>query len=382
MTKKRVGWVDVIRAVAIFFVLASHCGDNVPQALRTTETYLTINTAFNSFLRPCVPLFIMLTGFLLLPLASSEMGAFYKKRISRVALPFLVWVVVFSCWGWLMSLFGGDLQSVEGFFAYAAGDPSQALGDSLMRVVWSFRNFGTYITHMWYIYVIIGLYLYLPIFSAWVKQATERQKWGYLAIWGVTLFIPYIKEFIPSMPYPEANYVWGGCAWNEFHMLYAFAGYNGYLLLGHLLGNMKPWSWAKTLAFAVPAFAAGYAVTLAGFKGMLMTPGATEWQIELFFTYCTPNVVLMTAALWMVLRKIDWHNRWLANLADCSFGIYLIHYVALGPIYRALNTLGLDSVSHLVLSSILVLVASWAIVAAMRCLPISYLLTGAPRLWR
>lgn len=379
MQKTREGWVDVIRFVAIFMVIASHCGDNVSQADRVLPEYKQLSSIFLSLLRPCVPLFVMLTGYLLLPIKQMDLSTFYKKRIGRVAIPFVIWVVIHSLFGWGISLFGGDLDTVKGFFAWADADPSQTLSASLMRVVYGLRNFGTYTTHMWYLYVVIGLYLYMPIFSAWVKQATNKDKWLFATIWGATLFIPYIKAFVPSLPYPEQIYVWGGCAWNEFHMLYAFAGFNGYLLLGHLLGTLKMWSWMKTLAFSIPAYALGFWVTLTGFRSMLNRPNATEAQIELFFTYCSPNVLLMTAATWMLLRKIDWHNRILANLADCSFGIYLIHYTVLGPVYRLLEALALPKLVHLTVSSFVVLGITWGIIALLRCTPWSYALTGAAR---
>lgn len=39
---------------------------------------------------------------------------------------------------------------------------------------------------MWYIYLLIGLYLYLPIFSAWVEKASEKAKLWFLVAWGIT----------------------------------------------------------------------------------------------------------------------------------------------------------------------------------------------------
>ncbi len=39
--------------------------------------------AYGAVLRPCVPLFVMITGALLLPVRESS-GTFYKKRIMRV----------------------------------------------------------------------------------------------------------------------------------------------------------------------------------------------------------------------------------------------------------------------------------------------------------
>ena len=37
-------------------------------------------------------------------------------------------------------------------------------------------NFSIVDVHMWYIYLLIGLYLFMPVFSAWVEKASEKEK--------------------------------------------------------------------------------------------------------------------------------------------------------------------------------------------------------------
>ena len=84
-------------------------------------------------------------------------------------------------------------------------------------------NFSLYTTHLWYIYMLIGLYLYLPILSCWLERASEKALRGFLLLWGVSLLVPYAIQYV------SPGGVWGTCAWNEFGMLYYFAGFNGYL---------------------------------------------------------------------------------------------------------------------------------------------------------
>ena len=91
-------------------------------------------------------------------------------------------------------------------------------------------NFSMLAVQMWYVYLLIGLYLYIPIFSAWVKQASIKEQKVFLALWFVSLFIPYLREYLTKD-------LWGTCSWNEFGLLYYFAGFNGYLLLGHYIIN-------------------------------------------------------------------------------------------------------------------------------------------------
>ena len=78
------------------------------------------------------------------------------------------------------------------------------------------------------------------------------------AAWGITTLLPYYYEYV-------SPYLWGSCSWNSFGMLYYFAGFNGYLLLGHYLRN-KDWSLGRILSFGVPMFLVGFAVTFFGFR--------------------------------------------------------------------------------------------------------------------
>ena len=86
-TRKHVVWLDVVRLVAMFTVVCCHSAD--PFNFYPGEPPANIDeikfwgAAYGAFLRPCVPLFVMITGALLLPVRG-EISAFYKKRISRV----------------------------------------------------------------------------------------------------------------------------------------------------------------------------------------------------------------------------------------------------------------------------------------------------------
>ena len=338
LKQERIVWADVLRFIAMFMVISVHCTDpfNISPAARLNPQYNFWGTIYGSVLRPCVPLFVMLTGMLLLPV-KQEIGQFYKKRILRVLYPFLIWSVLYDLFPWFTGLLGVDPSIITKFFVYAGNSPSQTFGSSLKNILMIPFNFTPLCTHMWYIYLLIGLYIYIPIFSAWVKDAAEKQKRIYLYFWGITLFMPYVAEYI-------SKYLFGACPWNgRFDMFYYFAGFNGYLLLGHYLSKVNSWSIAKTLFISSVLFAMGYTVTYIGFGRMVADPKSTEEQIELFFLYCTPNVVLMTIAVFLVVQKIKINSRFWVNtfakLTKYGFGIYMVHYFLVGPSFMIVNLL-------------------------------------------
>ena len=81
----------------------------------------------------------------------------------------------------------------------------QSLSVSLGYIAQIPFNFSLLDVHMWYIYLLIGLYLYLPIFSAWVEKVSDKAKLWFLAGWGVTLFIPYYREFVSPYIWVDAH---------------------------------------------------------------------------------------------------------------------------------------------------------------------------------
>lgn len=223
-------WLDIVRLAAMFMVVCCHCTDPFNFYPGTSPEIGEIKfwgAAYGALLRPCVPLFVMITGALLLPVRESS-GTFYKKRITRVFFPFLIWSVLYNLFPWVTGLLGVEPRVILDFFPYSGEDVMrQSLEVSLGYIAGIPFNFSILAVHMWYIYLLIGLYLYLPVFSAWIAQASERAKLWFLALWGVTLLLPYYNEFV-------SEYLWGSCSWNSFGMLYYFAGFNGYLLLGHV----------------------------------------------------------------------------------------------------------------------------------------------------
>ena len=354
-------WLDVVRFIAMFTVVCCHCTDPFnfyPGTAPNIGEIKLWGAIYGSVLRPCVPLFVMITGALLLPVRG-DASTFYKKRIPRVFYPFLIWSVLYNLFPWITGLLGLNPQIILDFFPYAGEEVmQQSFSVSLEYILMIPFNFSFLAVHMWYIYLLIGLYLYLPVFSAWVEKASERAKLMFLLAWGVTLLLPYYYQFV-------SNYLWGTCSWNSFGMLYAFAGFNGYLLLGHYLKNLE-WSLKKTLAIGIPMFAVGYAVTFLGFRHITALPEYTDEMLELFFTYCSLNVVMMTIPVFMLAKKVKVNSermkKALANLTVCGFGIYMIHYFFTGPSVVLMRAINMPIGLQIPVAAILAFAVSWGLV--------------------
>lgn len=358
---KRIIWLDFVKFIAISMMIAVHCTDNVTPAERSEAWYNLWGSFYGSFMRPAIPLFVMVTGALLLPV-KENISTFYTKRLTRLVIPFIVWSVLYNLFPWITGLLGLSPTIINDFFAWA--EPDQSFSGALHNILMIPFNFSMLAVQMWYVYLLIGLYLYMPFFSAWVKQASVKEQKIFLTLWFISLFIPYLREYLTKD-------LWGTCSWNEFGLLYYFAGFNGYLLLGYYIKNNDiNFSWGKLAVIGIPSFIIGYCITFLGFKSITAIPGQPAELVELFFTYCSPNVLLMTLPIFLVIKKIHFKSvtirRFAINISTCTLGIWMSHYLFLGPCYMLVEFLPLHTMLKMIVCTILLLSITWVFVYVIR----------------
>lgn len=89
-------------------------------------------------------------------------------------------------------------------------------------------NFNYDTTPLWYLYMLIGVYLFIPIIGVWLNTASAKDIRLFLVFWVISLMVPYIKMAAPLLGY-TGNYdnagIWGVCNWNEFGTFYYFSGF-------------------------------------------------------------------------------------------------------------------------------------------------------------
>lgn len=330
--RKREVWIDWMRVAACFMVLLVHSTEPFylggEGSLILTKSDAFWSSFFDSFVRACVPLFIVASSYLQFPIHYSP-GEFVRRRSVRILIPFLVWTVVYALvWG----------EPVENFrnlifnFNYASG-------------------------HLWFVYMLIGIYMIMPLLSPWAEKVGKRELQVYLAIWVFTLFIPLIRDWVggtmaftygPSgLPRQTLYPLWGETSWNSYGIFYYISGFIGYLFLGlYLRKFVGELSWGKTLAIAIPSYLAGFVVVFGGFlrrvyesaEGVFPVGGLVEKAVWWETTWCndTIGVALMTLAWILLFRKITadggFYKKVLLPVSKASYGMYLCHLLILVPI--------------------------------------------------
>ena len=303
--KPFVVWMGWLRLFALLLVCVCHACD--PLSAFGTPAEKTWIAWIGSAARPCVPLFVMLTGALLLPV-NEGFGGMCRRRVSRLVWPFLLWTAVYAALPWLLATCGVAVEMIQRvFFPFAA--PLHMDASSIARTFFlSLFQFNQYAVQLWYIYLLVGLYLFMPILSPWLRTATLRAKVAFLGLWGTTLalhywplllealmgtswgatfFADYATRFLGgSTVNLAATTSWdafpllGQCDWNTFGGLYMFAGFVGYLVLGHVLREVRL-LFGQTLAIGVPLVVVGYAIVALGTHWMWARSGGiapSQWR--------------------------------------------------------------------------------------------------------
>lgn len=381
-TENRVVWVDWLRVAACFMVIVVHATEPFylggQGSLILTEADAYWASLFDSLVRACVPLFIVASSYLQFPLHYSS-GEFLRRRVVRVLVPFLLWSAV---------------------YALAWGNPVENFQNLLL-------NFNYSAGHLWFVYMLIGVYLLMPLLSPWAERVGKRELQVYLGIWAFTTLIPLLRDVVEGgfdgmevvygvsgLPRAAQTPLWGEASWNAYGTFYYISGFVGYLLLGlyfrRFVGEL---SWRKSLAIAIPCYLVGFAVVFGGFlrrvfdmtQGVFPVEGLVEKAVWWETTWCndTVGVALMTVAWILIFKKIKssgkFYERVLLPVSKASYGVYLLHLLILVPICGAIREwlgLGLDgclgvwtSPVEIVLSAILGFVAAVIVAVLLQKIP-------------
>ena len=300
---KRLFALDLLRVLACFLVVWQHvteCYYINPDMTAQTHDGMPIIGWMNSMTPIEVPLFVMISGYFLLPL-KMDVTSFFKRRFTRILIPFVVWCVIYAV-----------------YYMVSRGD---TLMDFVRNVVHIPVNFGVEIGHMWFIYMLLGLYMLVPVLSPWLEQCTKRQLQGYLGVWAFTTCLPYVHLWFPE--------VLGECFWNPTPMLYYFTGFAGYFVLGFYLRKFgAPGRWTSLLLLAI-----GYALTALIFNSRIETAPDTP-SLELSWQQCSGNVALMVLGVFGFIHSFRWKGEgkfahWVTDLSLKGYGMYLAHMIIL-----------------------------------------------------
>ncbi len=338
-------WIDDIRVVATLAVIVIHVAtQSVFTQYNLNNSAWWVGNVYDSFCRFCVPVFVMISGALLLPQGMS-LGQFLQKRLNRILLPFLFWSVIYIMFDLLLKV-----KDQHG----ASPDPGG----------WLFRHLAEGAApHLWYVYMLAGLYLFIPIIQPWVANASDKAILFFLLIWFLTVI--FSQQDVVKVNSPlDVRY---------------FSGYVGYLILGYFIAHRAvvrlSVMWGAALLFLT-----GAVVTTWGTYISTARKGAISHE---YYEYLTVNVVLASVGIFILFKAIG--TRGVSTepgpvskfIGRYGYGIYLSHLLVLSILaHFGINYSLITPAIGIPLTSVICLLISAAIVFIINKLPYGRYISG------
>ena len=341
--QRRVPYLDILRVLACLLVILIHT------PIRQYDVYYNTPSVAGAVYTVLVAvncnLFFMITGALLMPVTMPG-RSFVKRRLRVVLPPLVIWTALYL---------------LEHIFLMHNFTP-KLLTSILFHPVEGL---------LWYIYVLVVIYVTLPLVSKCIAAVGKRGVELVLVLWVLSSFIPYQHGvFIEASQYSH-------------NMFGAFANYYGYVLLGYYIHHYglpvfsreHGWKWALLFIFGI--------VLMPLFEFLVQGNFDITWQehIDTITNDISVNNIAMATLLFVLVQRFaperyDGKNHsgvafWLPLLSKCTLGIYLSQMLVLREVvwpltpWLARTHWAVDSLVSCVFTFVLCLL----LVMALRLLP-------------
>jgi surface polysaccharide O-acyltransferase-like enzyme len=322
------GWLacgDAMRVLGILAVLVVHTCDMIVFSEPAGSTHWWVANVLDATGRWAVPVFIMLSGALLLrPSRPQTAVEFYRRRAARLGVAIVFWSVVFMLFavyytGWSV----GGWQDV-----------------GWQKSVWRQLLYGAPYVHLHFVFRLGGLYLITPLLRVYVRHAPLKLRAAMVAL---LLTLGAGDSTVAAFLHTQSN---------AFSLLWPFLAF---YLAGDVLRSVTV--TRRMAAWSV----VGYAVCVAGMAGgtgLLLAPGAKPTPFPsidmMLYDFLNPLRIGMAFCAWFILAYVfreqgDRHlfrdasrcsrsgrknesvplQRVMHFLAPLTLGIYLVH-----PLFR------------------------------------------------
>lgn len=299
----RVVFADLLRVFATLAVIVLHVNGSHMADVAVTSTSWAVFNLYSGLVRWCVPVFVMLSGmFLLDPKAGRSLPKLFFHNCLRIFLALLFWGAVYA------------------MVDYAA---AQGLSSVTLRGFWNavlgvLQGSSHY--HLWFLYVILGLYFVTPILRAFCRGASKAD---------FHYFFAFTFLWVSLLPF--AFRIWPNATavlrtWYYQFNVHLVLGYVGYYVAGYYLREYTISRLTEAIVYVLGVL--GAVVTVWGTRVLSLRAGALVGDL---YDHLSPNIVFFSVAVVVLFRYVlgvsDERSRRqrLAGVARLSFGIYLVH---------------------------------------------------------
>jgi surface polysaccharide O-acyltransferase-like enzyme len=303
-------WIEALRVLCAFAVVVLHTAAQAqPEYVEAGANWWIANIA-NAAARFAVPVFVMISGALLLDLGRSDTAAqFYRKRLTRLLPPFAVWTILYLILRYHQV-------------------PGKAL--TVRHLGWCFLTGQVYF-HLWYLFILPGLYLVTPFIRTFLQKARPKEVlWLVVLIYAAAFAHEVVDSFFLQ---------------NERTIFTMFIPYLSYYILGWWIVYRSHHHVSRLVLASVAAACVSAIALSVGLVTREYPLGPDRFPYRPF----CPAVLALSAAVFMSFKNLAGSSaitgrllRHARFLGPATFGIYLVHpmflyFASLTGFYRLLH---------------------------------------------
>ena len=311
--KKRNMNLELIRVISCIFVIVLHVSNVYRRNIDVVNTSYIFALLVNVVTRISVPMFFMISGALLM----NRKIDFSFKRIQVALKPLLFWTIVYAFW--------------EIF--YRRNNPTEVI-DFIYDPVTK---------HLWYMYVMIGIYVALPYMQTLYQNLEKAMKTRFLALWFIILFFTYISSFFGYELAYEIPFIGGSSYYFGYFMLGAY-------LYEYRLDINKFFTSIGSVVFLV----------YLGIWALIDVE-----NVEKILYYKNFFLIVASACSFhrlVMAQRLRLKDTWINSISKCSLHIYYGHIIILDLCKRCFKFTSIHSIIGVVLFSTIVFTITYALV--------------------
>lgn len=296
----RVVYLDILKTIAIIGVLLIHITSRGFSNFEFLSFDYLVSTFVNSTVRFSVPIFIMVSGTLFL---NEKKEISVKKMYSKYILRIVLTLIIFAC---AYEIF--DIMA--GYFSKGVFEEAQ-----IRKGIENLLTLNTHF-HLYYLYIIVIIYMLVPLLKVFLKSATRRNfeyLLGFLYLFAILL--PFLKSILPFDVI--------GKGMTGQYMINLTYGMLFYFLLGHYFNKYTLTKKTQNI------------IIIMGITAAVVTFLTTTFETKIhgqftgrYIEAMTVNVSLMAAGLFIFIKRISHYIRnekIFSLVSNASFTIYLVH---------------------------------------------------------
>ena len=280
--KERIYYYDLLRAIAIICVILCHV--DVFFGAFDSDLKLILIPALHHIALIGVPIFLMISGALILN-KDYTLSYFLKRRFSRIIYPFIFWMA---------------LILIIGYFYF------NWIPDHLWKIFIGDPGIS------WFFWMLIGIYLFIPILNAFLMEYELKGLEYFLVMWAIALILNSVNQI--SLLQLDLSY---------------FAGFIGFPILGYYLDNKK-FRYNDSQMFLIALIIliiSWFTYDYCGYYHIDNIINPIYLNFPTIFMSIGVFLLVKYADALKLINKSAYLTKVITSISICSYGIYFAHFL-------------------------------------------------------